>query len=241
MGFVEHPGADLPLLDGFHHPPVAELLGRSQDDRRIAQPDAVESVGTFRHGQHAVDGDYGPDAPVLQSGHLVRHEGDQGRNDDRQRPCLVVTRQGRNLVAQRLAAAGRQEAQDMLARHRFLDDGALHRSAVGHGRFRPEVVETEPAPEFRAGVVHFSAPTAVARRAGAVAEFGEQPPHLGELVAHPRRHDRVPSRHRQPSQHVGQRPAVLASAGDDGAALRSASLTLEQPTDGLACILAGGP
>ena len=224
VGFVEHPGADLALLDGFHHPPVAELLGRSQDDPRIAQPDAVEGVRAFRHGQHAVDGDHGPDAPVLQSGHLVRHEGDQGRNDDGQRPRLVVARQGRHLVAQRLAAAGRQEPQDVPARHRLLDDGALHRSAVGQGRFGAEVVETEPAPEFGAGVVHFAAPSAVAGRTGAVAQLGEQLARFGKLVSYPGRHHRVAAGHGQPGQHVGQGPARFARARDDGAAPGGASL-----------------
>ena len=92
MGFVEHPRADLALLDGFHHPSVAELLRRSQDNPRIAEPDAVEGVGAFRHGQHAVDGDHGADALVLQSGNLVRHEGDQGGYDNGQRAGLVVAR-----------------------------------------------------------------------------------------------------------------------------------------------------
>ena len=129
----------------------------------------------------------------------------------------------------------------MLARHRSLDDGALHRSAGGHGRFGAEVVEVEPAPEFRAGVVHLSAPSAVGRRAGVVAQLGEQLARLGKLVSYPGRHHRVSAGHGQPGQHVGQGPAMFARARDDGPAPRGASPPREQTIDGVTRLAAGWP
>ena len=80
---VEHPAADLPLIQGFSQGAVAQLLGRDKHDAGVAQAYLVESIPAFRHGQQAVDGDAGCDAARLQPGHLVRHQRHQGRDDHR--------------------------------------------------------------------------------------------------------------------------------------------------------------
>ena len=50
----------------------------------------------------------------FQPRHLIRHERDQRRNYHRESTGLVVAGQGRDLVAERLAGAGGQNAQDVL-------------------------------------------------------------------------------------------------------------------------------
>ena len=149
---VEHPAADLPLIQGLSQGAVAELLGRDKHDAGVAQAYLVESIPAFRHGQQAVDGVAGCDAACVQPGHLIRHQGHQGRDDHGEGAGLVVAGQGRNLVAQGFAGADRQDAEDVPAGHDGFDDGLLHGAAVvlGNG---PEGGKAEPALQFLFGVV----------------------------------------------------------------------------------------
>ena len=172
----------------------------------------------------------------LQPRHLIRHQRDQGRDHHRQRTRLVVARQGRDLIAERFTRARGQNTEHVLSRHRRLDDGLLHGAPVSSWRFRPEISEAEPAGELLAGIVVVPAPAAGGIGAGGIPEPANQPPRLGELIAHPGRHDRVAAGHRQPSQRVGQRPAgirrlthSLAGVSGAGGALQPARVSPRLP------------
>ena len=95
----------------------------------------------------------------------------------------------------------------MLSGHRGLDYGLLHRPSVGINRRRAEILETEPPLELSGGVVMFPAPAALRVSARRVPEPSHEAAGFRELVAHPGRHHRIASRHRQPGKRVGQRPA----------------------------------
>ena len=214
MRLVEHPAADLPLLQGLSQGAVAQLLGRDEHDAGVAQAHLVEGVPSFRHGQQAVDGDAGGDAARLQPGYLICHQRHQGRDDHGEGAGLVVAGQGRNLVAQGFAGAGGQDAEDVPAGHDGFDDGLLHGAAVvlGNG---PEGGEAEPALQFLAGVVAFAAPGAAGIAAGGVAQALQKAACLGELELDPRRQDRVAAGHGEPSENVGERP-VRGGYGGQG-------------------------
>ena len=55
----------------------------------------------------------------------------------------------------------------------------------------------------------FAAPCAAGIGAGTVPQAAHQGAGFRELVANPRRHDRIAPGHRQPRQRVGQRPATV--------------------------------
>ena len=208
MGFVEDPGADLPLAQGAAQRRRPELLGRDQENARVPQPHPVQGVGALGHGQQSVDRDAAADAVRFQARHLVRHECHQRRDHDRQRAGLFVTRQRRDLIAEGLAGAGGQDAEHVASRHGGVDDGPLHRPPFKVHRLGTEVVEPEPALELLARVMALPAPAAGGILAGHVPQPPHQATRLGELVAHPGRHDRIASRHRQPSQGISERPAA---------------------------------
>ena len=135
---VQHPGADLTLVQ---HPPQgarAQLLRRDQQDAGVSQPDPLQGVAPLRHRQQPVDGHAAADAALLQPGHLVRHQRDQGRYHDRQRTGLVVARQRGDLVAERLPRPGGQDAQNMLfppsPPRRCPAAWACRRASAGSGR-----------------------------------------------------------------------------------------------------------
>jgi len=63
------------------------------------------------------------DAAGLQRVHLVFHQRNQRRDDDRE----TVAREGGKLKAKRFATTGRQQREDVPARERILDDLLLQR------------------------------------------------------------------------------------------------------------------
>ena len=71
VSLVQNPGADLPLLEDAAHRDAAKLLRRDDEDAGVAEPNPVKGIGPLGHGQEAVDGDAGADAPRLEPGHLV--------------------------------------------------------------------------------------------------------------------------------------------------------------------------
>ena len=210
VGLVEHPGADLALLQRAANRHAAELFGGDQQDRGVAEPHLLERLGPLRHRQQPVDGDTGRDAVTLEACRLIGHERHQRRQHHSQRARVVIARQRGYLVAQRLACARRQNRQHISAPHRRLDDRLLHRLArLGFSGFWPERLKPEQSLEFRSGVVVGAAPLAALLAAGLVAQAPHEPPSRRELMPHPGRHHRVASRHRQPRQRVCQRPAML--------------------------------
>ena len=229
VSLVQHPAADLSLIEHPAQGTGAELLRRNDEDTCIPQANPVQGLGPFGHGQQPVDGHAGADSTRLQSRHLVGHQRDQGRDHHRQGAGVVMAGQGRDLVADGLAGAGRQNAQHVLARHRLLHDGLLQGAPVFVRRFGPKVIEAEPALQRLAGVVPFPAPVASGIGAGGVPEPAHQAACFGELMAHPGRHHRVTSRNRQPCQRVGQSPSVFSRPAQDLPPLSHAGCAQKSP------------
>ena len=209
MGFIEYPGPDLALGERTAQRPVAQLFRRDQHDGRIAQANAVQSIGAFRHRQHAIDRDAGTDAPRLEPRHLVGHQRHQGRDHHGKRAGLVVARKGGHLIAERFTGARGQETQHMAARHGRLHDRLLHGPAVVGRRFRAKAIEAEPAFEFPGRVVSPAAPGTARIRARRIAKAADQATRFGKLMADPGRHHRVAARDGQPGQRISQWPATL--------------------------------
>ena len=224
---VQHPAADLPLVQGAPEGDVAELLGRRDDDANVSQPHPIQRIGALGHGQQPVDGDAGADASGFESRHLVGHERDQRRNHHGQGAGLVVAGERRQLVAERLARAGGQDAEHVLPGHGRLDDGPLQGLPVLILRLRAEVGEAEPPGELLAGVVPLAAPATGGVGACGVAQSLDQPTRLGELMPHPGRHNRAAPRHRQPRQRIGKRPAVSGGIRDDLLGVRPAGVAVQ--------------
>ena len=241
MRLVQHPGADLALLQGPAHGPAPKLLRRDDEDARVAQAHPVQRLLALGHGQQSVDGHAGADALAFEARHLIRHERHQGRDHHGQGAGLVIAGQGRDLVAQRLAGTRGQDAEHALPGHRRLDDGALHGPAVAVLRLRAEVGEAEPARELLARVVPFPAPGARGIVAGGIPQPAHQHARFRKLVPHPGRHHRVAPGHRQPGQGVGQRPAVPRRIGQDVAAMARTGRTRDPLVDRRARLGAGGP
>ncbi len=153
---------------GLHQPPLLEVL------RGVHEP--------------------GPHAQRPQCVHLVLHQGDErGDDDPRTRPD-----QGRDLVAQRLAAAGRHEHDGVAARHHVLDDRFLL-TAEG-------LVPEDPVQRGQRLARVASAPTLPA----STAPSRYRPSHPIRRLSPVRRsldhcvHDRRP--HRQPRSYPQARP-----------------------------------
>ncbi len=97
----------------------------------FAAQQRCDSVRQFALRQARVD-EGCRDAVVLQQPHLILHERDQRRDHQRD----AAAEDGRQLKAQRLAAAGGHDGQHIAACQRVSDDGFLPRA---------EAIETEPA------------------------------------------------------------------------------------------------
>ena len=241
MRLIQHPGADLALLQGAAHGQAAELLRRDDENARIAQTHPVQRILALGHGQQSVDGHAGADAPPFEARHLIRHERHQGRDHHGQGAGLVVAGQGRDLVAQRLAGARGQDAEHALPGHRRLDDGALHGPAVAVLRLRAEVAEAEPARELLARVVPLPAPGARGIVAGGIPQPAHQHAGFRKLVPHPGRHHRIAPGHRQPGQGVSERPAMPRRIAQDGAAMARTGRPREPLGNRRTRLGAGGP
>ena len=233
MRLVQHPGADFPLAQGLAQAVAAQLLGRDDQDGHIPQPDALEHIGALGHGQQAVQRGAAADAARLEIGHLIGHERHQGRDDDRQRAGPVIAGQRRDLVADRFARPGRQDAQHVLAPHRRRDDGFLQRSTVRGRRLGAELLEAEPARELVPGVVPCPAPRAIGRAAGRIAQLPDQPPGTRKPMPYPRRHDGIAACHGEPGQRIGEVPAQGFGIRDGGVDGRAAGLIGQQAADGV--------
>ena len=162
---------------------------------------------TFVQRQQTVDGDAGGDALLLQACHLVGHECDEWRDDHGERAGPVILGKRRQLIAERLAGAGREDSEHRRLGQRRRDDGLLQGASILAGRLRPEPLEAEPLFEKARRVAPGPAPVAGRIRAGRVAEPSDENAGLGKLVPDPGRHDGVLARDRDPGERVGERPA----------------------------------
>ncbi len=215
MRLVDDPVSDLALSEDRPDRGVPGLLGRDQQHRRVAEPHAVERLVALRQRQQPVDrhgrGDPVPAQPV----DLVRHKRHERRDHHGERTGLVKAGEGRQLVADGLASARRQDAEHVAAGDGGPHDPLLQRpSVLSHG-LRTERGEAEPAAEQPGGVVLLAAPCAGRIGAGCVAERAQERARLGERVTHPRRHDRVSAGDGDPRQRVGQRPAAPLGIVED--------------------------
>ena len=95
----------------FQKPRAAEPLRHDVDQAELARRHAIEPVVLLGDGQRAID-ERDRKPAGLELIDLVLHQGDQRRDHQRQ----PVERQGRQLVAEALAAAGGHDAQAVLAR-----------------------------------------------------------------------------------------------------------------------------
>ena len=86
---VEHPSADLPLIERAAQGLGTELLGGDDEDARISKPNPIQRVLPLGQGEEAVYRNASADPACLQSRHLVRHQRNQGRDHDGQRSGLV--------------------------------------------------------------------------------------------------------------------------------------------------------
>ena len=99
---------------------LGEALGRREDDLRRAGGDRLLGGVDLVGGDGAVQLERS-DAALAQLVALVLHQRDQRRDDERR----SRQQQGRKLVAERLAGAGRHHRQGRLARHHVGDRRVL--------------------------------------------------------------------------------------------------------------------
>ena len=123
MGLVNSDETNVPRLEGFEH-----LLGHESFRRQIKDlvPSAAQVLpapSVLVRRQRGIE-ERRRYAELFQAIDLILHQRDQRRYDDRE---PIVGDRGK-LIAQRLAAPGRQQCQDILPGEQALDDLPLKRS-----------------------------------------------------------------------------------------------------------------
>ena len=99
-------------------------LGRGVQQRDLAAQHALlHRVGLLAR-QRGIE-ERGLHAGLVQRADLVVHQRDQRRDHDRHAVAGALARDGRDLVAQRLAAAGGHQHQRVAAGDDMVDDGGL--------------------------------------------------------------------------------------------------------------------
>ena len=209
MRLVQHPEPDLTLRQNRADRVAAQLLGRDQKHRRLSHAHTVQRILPLGHREHSIDGDGRGNSCPRHALHLIGHQRDQRRDHHGQRPGLVELRQGGDLVADRFAGAGRQDAEDARPAHRLIDDPLLQGAAHIVHRLRAEGIKPEPARQRADRVVLLAAPSAIRAFAIGVAQVPHDQCSLAELRPHPGRHDGIPARDQDPGQSIGHGPAEL--------------------------------
>ena len=134
MRFIEYPGADLPVHQGIGERDAAELLGCDEDQSEITQAKLVQHDSPFEWRQQAIEVAGTGDSSRLEVIDLILHQRLKRRDHHREAAVSVVSRQRRQLEAQRLPTAGRQDRERWLAGKAVFDNGLLKRFAVRCGR-----------------------------------------------------------------------------------------------------------
>ncbi len=106
-------------------PLLQQPLGRDIEDIEAARGDAAFERRLLAIVERRVE-ERGPDADLGQRLHLVLHQRDQRRDDD----AGAGSNESRDLVAQRLAAAGRHQRQRIAAGDHGGDDVGLMRAEL---------------------------------------------------------------------------------------------------------------
>ncbi|MNY05990.1 hypothetical protein D3C86_1387290 [compost metagenome] len=123
MRLVHREARDGDALDRVHEGAVLEALGSDVDELVLAGCERGETVLGLVGIQAAVD--EGGGDPLLEEGvHLVLHQGDEGRDDERR----ALEHQGGQLVADGLAVAGRHDGDGVATRKHRLDHALLARA-----------------------------------------------------------------------------------------------------------------
>ncbi len=117
MRLVDHEDVDAVGAQGRQKLRLGEPLRGDEDELPLLLLDLLQDLALLAGSERAVDLG-GVDADLLQLVHLVLHQGDQGRDDDRGAGELGPG----ELVAQGLAGAGRHDGQGVLAGEDGLDD-----------------------------------------------------------------------------------------------------------------------
>ena len=120
MGLVDRQHADPGALEQRNGVGLGEPLGRHIDEAQFAAGDLVQDGAVLVEIIVGVQA-RGRDAVALELRHLVAHERDQRRHHDGE----PIAHQRRQLIAQRLAAAGRHHGQHVAAGQDGLDDLGL--------------------------------------------------------------------------------------------------------------------
>jgi len=118
--FVYREKADLGTPDKRLHALGQKAFGRDVEEVQLAVQKTLLDLALNLIGQGGIQKG-SSNAQLKQGFDLILHQGDQGRNDD----ARAGTDQGRNLIAERLAAAGGHQYQRIAPRRQVIDDGAL--------------------------------------------------------------------------------------------------------------------
>ena len=123
---VDHEQADPGVADALEEPGRGEPLGRDVEQPQVTARGALERPAVGRRVLLGVDQADVAGRDPLDRLHLVLHQRDQRRDDDRE----VGPHERRQLVAERLARAGRHDHQHVATVHRRLDRLALARAGT---------------------------------------------------------------------------------------------------------------
>jgi hypothetical protein len=135
MGLVNREEAELRGLeerDGFG---LGETLRRDIDEAQLAALYLLDGVAIRAEIIGGIERRRG-DPVTLELRHLVAHQRDQRRHHDRQ----PVAHQRRQLIAQRLAAAGRHDGEHFAAGKDLLDDLGLAFPERGESKHRAQQI-----------------------------------------------------------------------------------------------------
>ena len=135
MRLVDRQQRDLGALEKIDRVGFQQPFRRHIDEAQFAARDLIEDRPVLRRIVRRVERRRG-DAIAAQLRHLIAHQRDQRRHHDGE----AVAKQRRQLVAQRLAAAGRHHRQHIAAVENGADDVALP---------RPEGLEAEGGAKAR--------------------------------------------------------------------------------------------
>ena len=128
---VDGDQAERQLAQPVDHVRLGQALGRDIEQVELSGLGRAPDGRAVVHGDSGVE-PRGGDAQLFQRLDLVGHQGDQGRDDQAQ----AWAQHGGDLIADALAAAGRQDGQDVAPGQDFLD----------HLRLTPPEVRMAPGP-----------------------------------------------------------------------------------------------
>ena len=205
VGLVKDPATDLALRDGGSKGTVAKLFRRHIENACVPHANHAQNFTTLGRGEHAVQGNSRRGAgATAEAVHLVLHQGLQGRDDNGKQAAPLVPYQGRQLKAERFAAAGGQDGQQRTISHGAFHRGLLQTGSVIAGWGRPEGIKAEKSLQLTGWIMGLLAPGTSRVTAGDITQDAENSGNLGKPVQNPGRQHRAASCHLQPGQTVGQ-------------------------------------